>query len=85
MVCGVLAAVNLLLSRTVYRQIQLESASVSGILSRYQRRKRPPLWMILIIPLVMAATATLVALVSGTVVGFALAAVYAAAGFSMST
>lgn len=48
-------------------------------------RKRPPLWLVLLIPLGMAVVAGFVALVSGTVVGFALAAVYSAGGFSMST
>lgn len=43
------------------------------------------MWLIAFIPLVMGFIATSVALVSGTVVGFALAAVYSAAGFSMST
>ncbi|ODN84957.1 hypothetical protein L202_00801 [Cryptococcus amylolentus CBS 6039] len=49
------------------------------------KRKRPPLWPVLILPLVATALAAGVALVTGTVVGFALAAVYSAAGFSMST
>ncbi|WVQ77526.1 hypothetical protein IAR50_007212 [Cryptococcus sp. DSM 104548] len=49
------------------------------------KRKRPPLWPILVLPLVATAVAAAVALVTGTVVGFALAAIYSAAGFSMST
>jgi hypothetical protein len=61
------------------------ATSQSAPLSRYAQRKRPPLYFIAFIPLGMAAAAALVAIVSGTVTGFALAAVYSAAGFSMST
>jgi hypothetical protein len=48
-------------------------------------RKRPPLWPIFLIPIVVGAVAAIVALISGTVVGFVLAAIYSAGGFSMST
>ncbi|KAL7425244.1 hypothetical protein Q5752_000932 [Cryptotrichosporon argae] len=49
------------------------------------KRRRPPLWLVGLIPLVMGGIAALVALISGTVVGFALAAIYSAGSFSMST
>lgn len=52
---------------------------------RRLRRKRPPFWPLIILPLVMSAIAALVALISGTIVGFSLAAVYSAGGFTMST
>ncbi|KAL1412565.1 hypothetical protein Q8F55_000312 [Vanrija albida] len=52
---------------------------------RHRARRRPPLYLVLIIPLLMGVIAAFVALVSGTVVGFALAAVYSSGGFSMST
>jgi hypothetical protein len=60
------------------------SRSTKGVRSRL-RYKKPPLWPILVLPIVMAAIAAAVAAVSGTVVGFALAAVYSAGGFTMST
>lgn len=47
--------------------------------------KPPPLWPALLLPLVFSALAAFVSFISGTVVGFALAAVYDAGGFSMST
>ena len=49
------------------------------------KRGRAPLWPVLLVPLVMTATAMLVALITGTVIGFALAAVYSAGSFTMST
>ena len=49
------------------------------------KRRRPPIWPVLVLPCIMAGVAAVVALVSGTVVGFALAAVYSAGGFNMST
>ncbi|WVQ84448.1 hypothetical protein IAT38_006600 [Cryptococcus sp. DSM 104549] len=49
------------------------------------KRKRPPLWPILILPLVAISVAGVIAVITGTVMGFALAAVYSAGGFSMST
>ncbi|ORY34654.1 hypothetical protein BCR39DRAFT_513838 [Naematelia encephala] len=52
---------------------------------RRPRRKRPPLWPVFLLPVVMTAVAAVVSVVTGTVVGFALAAVYSAGGFSMST
>ncbi|RSH81246.1 uncharacterized protein EHS24_008683 [Apiotrichum porosum] len=76
------------------RATSLGDAALAGLplprrarrkMSKYASRKRPPMWLIAFIPLVMGFIATSVALVSGTVVGFALAAVYSAAGFSMST
>ncbi|WOO82165.1 putative protein [Vanrija pseudolonga] len=61
------------------------SAASSVVRRRQRTRRRPPLYLVLIIPLLMGAIAAFVALVSGTVVGFALAAVYSSGGFSMST
>ncbi|OCF34346.1 hypothetical protein I316_03860 [Kwoniella heveanensis BCC8398] len=52
---------------------------------RKRRKKRPPLWPVLILPAVSVFVAAVIALISGTVVGFALAAIYSAGGFSMST
>ncbi|KAK4687384.1 hypothetical protein P7C73_g2742, partial [Tremellales sp. Uapishka_1] len=49
------------------------------------KRKRPPLWPVFLLPVVMTSIACFVALITGTVVGFTLAAVYSAGGFSMST
>ena len=50
-----------------------------------QRRTRPPLWPLALIPVIAFVAAAIVALVSATVIGFALAALYSAGGFSMST
>ncbi|WVQ95918.1 hypothetical protein IAU59_003017 [Kwoniella sp. CBS 9459] len=64
------------------------SASATPIMKknrRRRRRKRPPLWPILILPAMSVVVAAIIALISGTVVGFALAAIYSAGGFSMST
>lgn len=92
--CALLAMVSLFISRTTSRRNQKEaiararqraSGTHGGRLSRYRMRQMPPLWLLLIIPLAMGAIACFVSLVSGTVVGFALAAVYSAGGFSMST
>ncbi|GFZ49772.1 hypothetical protein JCM24511_07175 [Saitozyma sp. JCM 24511] len=47
--------------------------------------KRPPLWLVALIPLTTGVVAGVISLVSATVVGFALAAVYSAGGFVMST
>lgn len=52
---------------------------------RGQRRTRPPLWPLLLIPLISLAVAAVIAVISATVIGFALAALYSAGGFSMST
>ncbi|WWC73805.1 uncharacterized protein I206_107777 [Kwoniella pini CBS 10737] len=52
---------------------------------RIERRKKPPLWPIFILPLISVIIASAISLISGTVVGFALAAIYSAGGFSMST
>lgn len=61
--------------------------STSPLISKRSRpkRTRPPLWPLVFIPIVALGIAGLTALVSGTVIGFALAAVYSAGGFSMST
>ena len=53
--------------------------------TRVQRRTRPPLWPLALIPVIAFVAAAIVALVSATVIGFALAALYSAGGFSMST
>lgn len=88
--CALLAVIALSLSRATSGRIQAESDSArrrdaGGKRTRFRTRQRPPLWMLLMIPLAMGAIACFVSLVSGTVVGFALAAVYSAGGFSMST
>ncbi|WWD20408.1 hypothetical protein CI109_104884 [Kwoniella shandongensis] len=59
----------------------------SPLTKNLERRKgkRPPLWPILVLPVVAVSVAALISIVTGTVVGFALAAVYSAGGFSMST
>lgn len=49
------------------------------------KRKRPPIWPVLLIPVVVTVVAAIIALITGTVVGFALAAVYSAGQFSVST
>jgi uncharacterized membrane protein len=43
------------------------------------------LWPLLLLPLISFAIAAVIALISATVIGFALAALYSAGGFSMST
>jgi hypothetical protein len=48
-------------------------------------RKPFPLWPVFLIPVVWSALGALVALICSAAVGFVLAAVYNAAGFSMST
>nr|XP_018260136.1 uncharacterized protein I303_07053 [Kwoniella dejecticola CBS 10117]OBR82294.1 hypothetical protein I303_07053 [Kwoniella dejecticola CBS 10117] len=50
-----------------------------------ERRKKPPLWPIFVLPVVSVIIASGISLISGTVVGFALAAIYSSGGFSMST
>lgn len=45
----------------------------------------PPLWPLLLIPLIAVAVSALISLISATIIGFALAALYSAGGFSMST
>lgn len=49
------------------------------------KRARPPLWPVLLIPAIAVVVSALIALGSATVIGFALAALYSAGGFSMST
>ncbi|KAK8849784.1 hypothetical protein IAR55_005120 [Kwoniella newhampshirensis] len=53
--------------------------------SERRKRKRPPLWPIFLLPVVSVSVAAVIAVITGTVVGFALAAIYSAGGFSMST
>jgi hypothetical protein len=52
---------------------------------RTEKRKRPPFWPLIVLPVFWSAVAALVSMVSGSIVGFALAAVYSAGGFTMST
>lgn len=47
--------------------------------------KRPPLWPVFLLPVVACLVAAVISLISATVIGFALAAVYSAGAFSMST
>ncbi|AFR94309.1 hypothetical protein C343_02380 [Cryptococcus neoformans C23] len=49
------------------------------------KRKKPPFWPVILLPIVMAVVAGIVSIISSTIIGFALAAVYSAGGFSMST
>ncbi|KIR36587.1 hypothetical protein I352_01545 [Cryptococcus deuterogattii MMRL2647] len=49
------------------------------------KRKRPPIWPVLLLPVIVTAAAGVVSVISSTIVGFALAAIYSAGGFSMST
>ncbi|TXT12994.1 hypothetical protein VHUM_01395 [Vanrija humicola] len=81
--CAALASANIVLSRNLFSRAASAASSIGR--RRPRTRRRPPLYLVLLIPLVMAAIAAFVALVSGTVVGFALAAVYSSGGFSMST
>jgi len=92
--CSLWASFTLLLSLTTYRDnaaplqsIDKPPPSEAGTLRarRRLRRKRPPFWPLVVLPLVMSAISALVALISGTIVGFSLAAVYSAGGFTMST
>lgn len=91
MICAGTALVNLLLSRFVWTpkderdHERGENYIPSSKISRYKTIKPLPLWLYFLIPVAMAATAAFVSLISGTVVGFSLAAVYSAGGFSMST
>jgi uncharacterized membrane-anchored protein YitT (DUF2179 family) len=61
--------------------------STSPLISKRSRpkRKRPPFWPLIFIPIGALISAGFIAVFSGTVIGFALAAVYSAGGFSMST
>lgn len=49
------------------------------------KRKRPPIWPVLLLPVIVTAAVGVVSVISSTIVGFALAAIYSAGGFSMST
>lgn len=49
------------------------------------KRKKPPFWPVILLPIVMAVVAGIVSIISSTIIGFALAAVYSSGGFSMST
>lgn len=90
-ICAMTALVNLLLSRFVWSPKEERDHERQpghnhhGVTPLYYTIKPLPLWLFALIPVCMAATAAFVSLVSGTVVGFALAAIYAAGGFSMST
>lgn len=81
--CAALAMFALLLARGAARR--RDAAANAGRRSKFRVRRRPPFYLLLLFPVAMGAIATFVSLVSGTVVGFALAAVYSAGGFSMST
>ncbi|GMK56577.1 hypothetical protein CspeluHIS016_0304170 [Cutaneotrichosporon spelunceum] len=81
--CAALAVFAQLLSRSAARR--RDAAANAGRRSKFRLRRRSPLYFLLLIPIAMGAIATFVSLVSGTVVGFALAAVYNAGGFAMST
>ncbi|WVN87470.1 uncharacterized protein L203_102652 [Cryptococcus depauperatus CBS 7841] len=67
-----------------YPHTQL-SAPLTRLAVERLKRKRPPFWPILILPIAAVIIAALIAVVTGTVVGFALAAIYSGGGFSMST
>ncbi|WWC92666.1 uncharacterized protein L201_007625 [Kwoniella dendrophila CBS 6074] len=54
-------------------------------LTARKKPKKPPLWPIIILPIISLFIAAFIGLISSTVVGFALAAIYSAGGFSMST
>ena len=64
---------------------QAGAGASTAIKPRAQRRTRPPLWPLLLIPVIALLVAAMVALISATVIGFALAALYSAGGFSMAT
>lgn len=49
------------------------------------KRKKPPFWPVILLPIVMTVAAGIISIISSTIVGFALAAIYSAGGFSMST
>ncbi|CAD6579754.1 MAG: hypothetical protein TREMPRED_002560, partial [Tremellales sp. Tagirdzhanova-0007] len=101
LICSLFAAFTILLSLTVHRTssqpiptpssqftdnpIRPDSLGHKRPMQPRLKRKRPPLWPVLLLPLLMTSVAAVIALVTGTVVGFALAAVYAAGGFSLST
>ncbi|BEJ13520.1 hypothetical protein CspHIS471_0306940 [Cutaneotrichosporon sp. HIS471] len=81
--CAALAVLAQLLSRSAARR--RDAAANAGRQSKFRQRRRAPFYLLPLIPIAMGAIATFVSLVSGTVVGFALAAVYSAGGFAMST
>jgi hypothetical protein len=99
LLCSLLASLSLLLSQTIYDHPSSTSSTTSTpkhqapfhppISSSTQHlkppRKKPPLWPIFLLPIVVGLVASFIALLSGTVVGFTLATIYAAGGFSMST
>jgi hypothetical protein len=88
LLCSLWASFNLFFSLTSLRQSDHPPDNPvrgASMLHRRPKRPRPPLWPLLVLPVVMSFVAALVALISGSVIGFALAAVYSAGGFTMST
>ncbi|KAK1923370.1 hypothetical protein DB88DRAFT_490942 [Papiliotrema laurentii] len=93
--CALWASFNLIISLTYLHPKAARSTSRESKLKplhppdngriKRKKRKRPPIWPLLVLPFLMLAVAALVALISGSVIGFALAAVYSAGGFTMST
>lgn len=86
--CSMMAFITTLLSLTTLRSDPPDPADKSNAgrpLGGRRKRKRPPLWPVFLIPLVGSGIGAVLAFLSGTVVGFVLAAVYSAGGFSMST
>nr|XP_019043674.1 hypothetical protein I302_08255 [Kwoniella bestiolae CBS 10118]OCF22604.1 hypothetical protein I302_08255 [Kwoniella bestiolae CBS 10118] len=91
LICSTFASLTIFLNLTTYRD-KPATPTVGGLTSyphseksRRSKSKKPPLWPILILPIISIVIASGISLISGTVVGFALAAIYSAGGFSMST
>jgi len=86
--CSIAAFLTALLSLTIFRRPPNLPPTTSPEDTEREKlrpkRKRPPLWPVLLIPLVWSALGAIVALISGTIVGFVLGAVYSAGGSSMS-
>ena len=91
LLCALWASTNIAIS-LLYLQPKIQARSDSFLKSpisngRILRKKRirPPWWPLLVMPVIMVAVATFISLITGSVIGFALAAVYDAGAFTMST
>ncbi|OCF62100.1 hypothetical protein L486_01766 [Kwoniella mangroviensis CBS 10435] len=91
LICSIYASLTIFINITTYRDKQsdhsrdIPSLSKKMIVGKRIKSKRPPLWPIFILPVISVVIASGISLISATVVGFALAAIYSAGGFSMST
>ncbi|WWC95704.1 hypothetical protein V866_002569 [Kwoniella sp. B9012] len=89
LICSIYASLTIFINMTTYRDKPSDRNRNDPSLNKKKiarkRSKKPPLWPIFILPLISVVIASGISLISATVVGFALAAIYSAGGFSMST